>query len=123
VANYRGQSRLGLVDFRESGEFIIVVEEQRLSITLAQGAVATIGRADHGYVPELDLSAFRGRELGVSRQHAMFHHENDLLFIIDLDSANGTMLGGIPLSPQQRRIIRDGDEIRLGKLRFHIYFE
>jgi len=37
--------------------------------------------------------------------------------VVDLDSTNGTFLNGMRIMPHQPRILRDGDEIRLGLLK------
>ena len=42
--------------------------------------------------------------------------------ILDRGSANGTYLNGERLTPNEPHVLRDGDEIRLGKLVAHIYF-
>ena len=40
----------------------------------------------------------------------------DTLTLVDLGSVNGTHLNGQRLVPNQPRVLRDGDEIRLGRL-------
>jgi pSer/pThr/pTyr-binding forkhead associated (FHA) protein len=47
----------------------------------------------------------------------------DTLTLVDLGSTNGTHLNGQRLIPNQPRVLRDGDEVRLGKLVFHIFFK
>ena len=42
--------------------------------------------------------------------------------IMDRSSANGTYVNGERLIPNDPHVLRDGDEIRLGKLVAHIYF-
>lgn len=46
-----------------------------------------------------------------SRRHARFCVEGGVVEIEDLDSSNGTLLNGKPV---QRRMLRDGDEVRIG---------
>jgi pSer/pThr/pTyr-binding forkhead associated (FHA) protein len=59
----------------------------------------------------------------VSRVHAAIERSEDTLTLIDMRSSNGTLLNGQKLVPDQPRVLRDGDEVRLGKLVAHIYFK
>lgn len=72
--------------------------------------------------PDCDLSPYGALEKGVSRIHAAIYRQEETLTLIDMSSSNGTHLNGQRLIPEQPRILRDGDEIRLGKLVTHIYF-
>lgn len=81
-----------------------------------------VGRAHNGYIPDIDLSHFDAYERGVSRQHAILRHLNNTVVLIDMNSANSTFLNGQRLMPDQPRILRDGDEIRLGQLVLRIGF-
>lgn len=78
-----------------------------------------VGRADPDK-PEssfVDLSPYNALDKGVSRRHAkLIRREANTLHVCDLGSANGTFLNGQQLIPQQERIIRNGDELRLGTL-------
>jgi hypothetical protein len=83
------------------------------------------GRSDEKTVtkPDIDLANYGALEKGVSRQHAVLEFNEDTLMLIDAGSANGTFLNGQRLSPNQPRVVRDGDEMRFGKLVAHIYFK
>ncbi len=70
----------------------------------------------------LDLTPFNALEKGVSRTHAALRRGDEMLFIVDMDSTNGTFLNEQPLTPHQPRVVRSGDEIRLGQLVLHVYF-
>jgi hypothetical protein len=83
----------------------------------------TLGRTDQEFVPDINLDNFDAFERGVSRQHARLRRQNDTVVIIDLNSANSTFLNGQRLAADQPRILRDGDEIRLGQLVLRITFE
>ena len=73
--------------------------------------------------PDVDLTAYGALEKGVSRVHASIERSDDVLTIIDMGSANGTNLNGQRLSPNQARVLRDGDEIPFDKLIAHLYFQ
>lgn len=54
----------------------------------------------------------------VSRLHARIYTENDIVYLEDLNSTNGTFKNGLRLQPYEKRRLEEGDEIRLGKLLF-----
>ncbi len=83
-----------------------------------------LGRADKNnpFEMDVDLGSYGAAELGVSRQHAVLEVMRKTVMLTDLGSTNGTFLNNQRVMPQQRRVVRDNDEIRLGKLVIHIYF-
>jgi pSer/pThr/pTyr-binding forkhead associated (FHA) protein len=83
-----------------------------------------LGRSDpkHEVVPDVDLGPYGGQQLGVSRKHAYLIQTETGLSIRDLGSTNGTLVNGRVLAANQDWPLRDGDEIRLGKLAFNIFF-
>jgi DNA-binding winged helix-turn-helix (wHTH) protein len=56
---------------------------------------------------------------GVSRRHARLHVTTDQTSILDLGSKNGTCVGGQRI--QVETALRDGDEVRLGRLTITIH--
>jgi hypothetical protein len=83
-----------------------------------------LGRSDpkHDVAVDLDLGPYGGQQLGVSRKHACLSQTEAGLSIRDLGSTNGTLVNGRVLGPTEDWPLRDGDEIRLGKLALTIYF-
>jgi len=77
---------------------------------------------DTGQLPDVDLTQAGGMEQGVSRKHAMVIRRDGALHIMDNGSANGTYLNGQRLVSQQPRVLRDGDDIRLGHLVVRVTF-
>lgn len=73
--------------------------------------------------PQIDLSRFDAIDNGISRRHAAITHKENTLQLVDLHAANGTFLNGQKLVPEQPRVLRDGDDIRLGRLVIRIAFE
>lgn len=80
------------------------------------GLVLGRSEAEGEFAPDLDLARFDGQNLGVSRRHAALVQYRDHLHLVDLDSANGTFLGGQRLPPNVPARLRDGDQLRLGSL-------
>jgi hypothetical protein len=77
-----------------------------------------IGRGGEGEAdaPGLDLSLHQAGELGISRQHAALIPGHDALYLVDLDSTNGTWINRRYLAPHQRYPLKPGDRIELGLL-------
>ncbi|MCC6802616.1 MAG: FHA domain-containing protein [Anaerolineae bacterium] len=85
-----------------------------------------IGRSEGSTMkPDIDLSDHFAGEMGVSRLHValQYNAKNNLLSVSDMKSANGTFINGQKLFPQEVRVLRDGDELRLGRLVLRVYFK
>lgn len=90
------------------------------------GSETIFGRRDPatGDKPDIDLTPFAGYRMGVSRRHAAIRPgDENGLDLWDLGSSNGTFLNGQRLSAHRPYRLRDGDEIRLGQMVIHLYFE
>jgi ribosomal protein L37E len=82
-----------------------------------------IGRhAGPDAVPDVDLTPFGAEKCGVSRRHAQLKRRGNLIYIVDLNSTNRTFLNGYRLIPGGERLLRDGDELRLGQLKIRVRF-
>jgi hypothetical protein len=80
----------------------------------------TMGRADpdgERDQPDLDLTPHLAIEHGISRLHAALVPASDGLYIIDLESTNGTWLNGGYLVPGERYVLNAGDRLELGLMR------
>jgi predicted ATPase/DNA-binding SARP family transcriptional activator len=124
---YGGGATVGATgSFTEKSTLVIEIDDssEAYQINAAQISALVIGRYDpfSGSTPDIDLNPFGGLEKGVSRLHARITRQGNSLQIVDLGSSNGTYLNGQKLAPGQPRAVRDGDEVRLGKLRLCIWF-
>lgn len=110
-----GQTML-LIELREAGKQFL--------IDPAQVNELVIGRRDpfNGGTPDIDLDEYNALDQGVSRRHATIVRRGTSLQIVDSGTRNGSFLNGQRLIPSQPRILRDGDELRLGKIVLHISF-
>ena len=115
----------GTARFDRAASIIVHVRDAPGPIVFQPRLETVLGRLDpaSGTVPDLDLTPYGALEKGVSRVHAAIRRGEDTLTLVDLGSVNGTHLNGQRLIPNQPRVLRDGDEIRLGKLVAHIYFK
>ncbi len=79
-----------------------------------------IGRGTKGSVlaPDIDLTDRQAGEMGVSRLHLSisYDQEHSTVLVADLGSANGSFINGQRMMPKEVRVLRHGDELRLGKL-------
>ena len=114
----RFNSRMNLILMVRGSSDELVFDAQKITELV-------IGRLDPetGETPAIDLERFQAMEQGVSRRHAaIVRKEGGSLQIVDKGSPNGTFLNGQRLVAHQPRILRDGDELRLGKLVLSVHF-
>lgn len=99
------------------GSFFIQATNTTLPIPAGK-QVIVIGREDpvSGVFPDIDLDPYRAQEEGVGRKHAQLVMRAGDVCIEDLESVNGTTVNKQRLVPRQPQPIKDGDEIRLGKM-------
>ena len=78
-----------------------------------------VGREDpaSGQFPDIDLSSHGGDQGGVSRRHARIFLQGTQYYIEDLNSTNYTFVNQQRLPPHQSRPLRNGDELRLGRVK------
>jgi pSer/pThr/pTyr-binding forkhead associated (FHA) protein len=93
----------------------------RVAVGLDVGADIVFGRGSEGpNSPDIDLSELDALKFGVSRRHALLRPTPNKLFLIDLDSTNGTMLNAVPVGRGMAQALRSGDAISLGGLNFTV---
>jgi pSer/pThr/pTyr-binding forkhead associated (FHA) protein len=96
---------------------ILITEDgTRIQVRISQEVI--LGRLDasRGVFPNVDLTAAQAAEKGVSREHARISRHGGDLFVVDLNSTNGTFLNSERLVPQAPRLINDGDRLQLARL-------
>jgi pSer/pThr/pTyr-binding forkhead associated (FHA) protein len=115
----------GTARFNSDASIIVHIRDGAEPVVLQPRQETVLGRLDPNSdaVPDLDLTPYGALDKGISRIHAAIRRGEDTLTLVDLGSINGTYLNGQRLTPNQPRVLRDGDEIRLGQLVIHIYFK
>lgn len=120
------QPRWGTARFGSRMDLLVFVRGSKEPFVFDAEAITelVIGRydPDTGQSPQVDLQNFGGAEKGVSRRHAIIIRKEGQLNIVDEGSYNGTYLNGQRLIAHQPRILRDGDDVRLGHLVLQIKF-
>jgi len=122
-----GVPKWGSARFNARMNLIISVEKTAKAMIFDAENIEelVIGRIDPdtNEVPEIDLTPYGGLDKGVSRRHAAVIRKDGSLQIVDNGSPNGTFLNGQKLVANQPRVLRDGDDIRLGHLVIRITFQ
>lgn len=121
----QAMSTAGSAEFHDNMMLRLEVDGAPTPIVLYPKSETTIGRRDPatGTMPDIDMTAYAGYRLGVSRNHAIIRLKNRQLEIYDLGSSNGTAVNGVRLVPHKPQILRDGDEITLGKMSIRVLFQ
>lgn len=97
----------------------LVIQASNASLPIPQGKqTVLIGREDpvSGIFPEIDLDPYGAQEEGVGRRHAQLVLQGQQVYLEDLDSVNGTFLNRQKISPRQPQPLKNGDELRFGKM-------
>lgn len=114
--------------FTQDAILVLMMKDTRTAFKLRpqeQKHELVIGRSAGGAMkPDLDLGPHNGDALGVSRLHlsVSYDEKHHTVRISDMGSANGTFINGQRLHPEEVRVLRHGDELRLGKLVLVAYF-
>lgn len=116
------QIRWGTAYFGDKTQLRIRVRDQNALVEVGFENELVIGRTHEDEVPDVDLSSYNAKALGVSRQHVKLTRETATVMVQDLGSKNGTFLNGQKLMPYQPRVLRNEDELRLGRLALRISF-
>lgn len=121
-----GMPKWGSARFNGAMNLVLTVldTDQVFTFDADQVMELVIGRlnTDTGERPAVDLTDSDAIEKGVSRKHAVIVRRDGALHVMDYGSANGTYLNGQKLVAQQPRILRDGDDIRLGHMVVRVTF-
>lgn len=79
-----------------------------------------IGRSTSGsaMMPDIDLNSRQAADFGVSRMHVAVSYDaqQNAVLLSDLGSVNGTFINSQRVVPKEIRVLRHGDELRLGRL-------
>lgn len=114
----------GTASLGNTTELILVIRGMIERVLLTSDVKYKLGRFDIGTkgLDEIDLTPYGALDRGVSRVHAEIFVEDSKLYIIDLDSTNGTYMAGARLRPHEPILLRKGDELILGRLPMQIMF-
>ena len=95
-----------LIDVETEEEFVLPKDEK----------ISYIGRLNDEFPIQVDLSNINRADL-ISRVHAAIHYENEVYYLEDAGSANGTWLNDKQIKPgtRFRQELNSGDTIAFGR--------
>jgi hypothetical protein len=79
-----------------------------------------VGRSAPDSPVDLNLDSINGASYGVSRRHALLRPTRNNLYLIDLESTNGTRCNGSRLGRGTVHVVEQGDTISFGNLTFEV---
>ncbi len=89
-----------------------------IEVALTGSGPWLVGRPSSDVQPDLNAQAWGARH--VSRRHARLEWRHGGLYIVDLDSTNGTWVNGRRLTPHEPKRLHDGDWVRWADLEVQI---
>ena len=115
----------GTTHLAQEGSLVFRVKNHTDPLVLQPKDEMVVGRADlkSNHYPAIDLTPYGALEEGISRVHAKLNRDGETVTVTDMNSVNGTYLNGQRLPAHQARVVRDGDEVRFGRLIMNIYFK
>lgn len=121
-----GTARLDFIPAATRPDTLVVfVDGHREPFTAVAQPLITLGRQAteaNGTTQHIDLEPYGAFDKGVSRMHMTVRRVGKGFQVEDLGSANGTFVNGFSLAPHTPHELKNGDELRLGDLRMHVYF-
>lgn len=118
----RHQIRWGTAYFGEQTILRIRVRDASAILETRFTDECVLGRTFGDEIVDVDLSPYEAVELGVSRRHVKLTRQSDTIMVQDLGSVNGTYLNGQRMIAYQPRVLRNEDELRLGRLVLRVSF-
>lgn len=97
-------------------------DRKPLRVNLLKRTELIIGRSTPDFIADIDLSPFDAISLGVSRSHGKLIVADGKLYIEDTGSANGTYVNGTRIAKGERSMLRDGNEVTLGRLKVQFFY-
>lgn len=104
-------------------EVLFLIDSMVLRLVVKENQTYTLGRFTDGNQHEVDLNPYGALQKGVSRHHAKLMMTDDKLYIVDLNSTNGTYVSKKRLQPMQPALLHKGHELLLGRMRMQVVFQ
>jgi pSer/pThr/pTyr-binding forkhead associated (FHA) protein len=104
----------------EADLFSLVLESSKRRIALPTDGKVVFGRPDLKveFFPDIDLTYEDQGRLAISRRHAMIYGDNNVHYIEDMGSTNGTRVNARLLQLDQKHRLCQGDRIAMGHCLF-----
>lgn len=123
VIDKQSETITGTIIFQETREILFIIRGMIERATISPNDIIKLGRFEYSAKNnEIDLTPYGANKRGVSRTHAQVHMIGDKIYIVDLDSTNGTFLRSERLIPNTPSPLQKGNDILLGRLQIKILF-
>ncbi len=101
-----------------SGSPRLIIQDDNTIVDLKGKSEALVGREDpvSNVYPDVDMTPHNGEEGGVSRIHAKILINGNQYMVEDQNSTNSTFVNRQKLAPKTPTPIKDGDELRFGRV-------
>jgi hypothetical protein len=90
--------------------------DHEIDVRILKHQELVVGRPVESLIPDVDLTGFGAEQYGVSRRHASFYFDGEMLFVKDLNSKNRTFVNQMALRAYERHPLKNGDTIQFGNL-------
>jgi pSer/pThr/pTyr-binding forkhead associated (FHA) protein len=96
----------------------LIIQSDNTVVDLRGKSEALVGREDpvSNVYPDVDMTPHNGEEGGVSRIHAKILINGNQYMLEDQNSTNSTFVNRQKLAPKTPTPIKDGDELRFGRV-------
>jgi hypothetical protein len=96
----------------------LIIQSDNAVVDLRGKSEALVGREDpvSNVYPDVDMTPHNGEEGGVSRIHAKILINGNQYMLEDQNSTNSTFVNRQKLAPKTPTPIKDGDELRFGRV-------
>src|SRR5215469_3544872 len=96
----------------------LIIQADNTVVDLTGKSEALVGREDpvSNVYPDVDMTPHNGEEGGVSRIHAKILINGNQYMVEDQNSTNSTFVNRQKLAPKTPTPIKDGDELRFGRV-------
>ena len=96
----------------------LIIQDDNTVVDLRGKSEALVGREDpvSNVYPDVDMTPHNGEEGGVSRIHAKILINGNQYMVEDQNSTNSTFVNRQKLAPKTPTPIKDGDELRFGRV-------
>jgi pSer/pThr/pTyr-binding forkhead associated (FHA) protein len=96
----------------------LIIQADNTVVDLRGKSEALVGREDpvSNVYPDVDMTPHNGEEGGVSRIHAKILINGNQYMLEDQNSTNSTFVNRQKLAPKTPTPIKDGDELRFGRV-------
>ena len=112
----------GTASLSSFSEVVFLIDNMTARLEIREDQIYYIGRFKGNKDDELNLTPYNALQKGVSRLHAKLIMLDDRLYVMDLNSSNGTYVHRKRLMPNEPSLLHSGDELLLARMKIQVAF-